>query len=214
MAKQTITHGEYAHYLEPIFGLISGILFIYLSTKYFEDHESFDVMGLRKQGGLVALVTVLAMTVHSLPEGIAIGVSFGSQNAGSHFGPAVAAAIAIHNIPEGVAISIALLSQGLSLKQCAFWCIMSSVPQVLGAVPAAYAVWAFQPLLPIGLAFAAGAMAYLILTDLIPEAYSQSGLPLSSMCMVCGWALMHYLTLMVHYVQDVTHAPTADFATM
>ena len=83
-------------------------------------------------------------------------------------------AIAVHNVPEGLAISAALRSRGASVLACAGWRVFSSLPQPLMAVPAFAFVDAFAPVLPYGLGFAAGAMVFMVLDELLPEAYGDA----------------------------------------
>ena len=168
-------------------GFLSGVALVAWMMRWVSAHENFDVAGLRKQSGVAGLMVVLVMTLHSLPEGVAIGVAYGEAavSQSTHFGWSIALVLAIHNIPEGVAITPALRGQGLPIRSCFFWAIVSSIPQPLGAVPAAAAVWFFQPLLPGRLAFAAGAMLYLVGAELIPEARKK----LSSMGLLGGVAV-------------------------
>ena len=135
-----------------------------------------------EQADFRKLVLILGiLTVHSFPEGIAIGVSFadlGLGNGGVPFLgtsiPLLAAfmtvAISIHNIPEGTAISIPLQALGVSRPKMVWWAIFSSLPQPIGAVIAFYFVRTARELLPFGFGFAAGAMIYLVLSEFIPEA--------------------------------------------
>ena len=83
----------------------------------------------------------------------------------------ITVAIAVHNIPEGVAISAVLRPNGVSLLRCAGWSIGSSLPQPVMAVPAYLFVDAFAPALPYGIGFAAGAMVFMVLLEILPEAY-------------------------------------------
>ena len=108
------------------------------------------------------------MTAHSFSEGVAVGVSFGGSEA---LALAITVAIAVHNIPEGLAISAVMRSKGQSVWACAGWSIFSSLPQPLMAVPAYLLVDWVRPVLPYGLGFAAGAMAFMVLDELLPEAY-------------------------------------------
>lgn len=108
------------------------------------------------------------MTAHSFSEGVAVGVSFGGSEA---LALAITVAIAVHNIPEGLAISAVMRSKGQSVLACAAWSIFSSLPQPLMAVPAFLLVDLARPVLPYGLGFAAGAMAFMVLDELLPEAY-------------------------------------------
>jgi ZIP family zinc transporter len=132
------------------------------------------------------LVLILGiLTIHSFPEGVAVGVSFaelGLQNVppgdtlvvGGLTLPILAVfmtvAISVHNIPEGVAISIPLRSMGVSEWRMVWWAVFSSLPQPIGAVIAYYFVTLAKQFLPFGFGFAAGAMVYLVLTEFIPEA--------------------------------------------
>ncbi|GAB4550590.1 MAG: ZIP family metal transporter [Phycisphaerales bacterium] len=166
-------------YLEVVLGGLVGLLFFLLAGRWLDEHEEFDVGGLRKAGGLTALLIVGAMTIHSLPEGVAVGVGFGVANPdigqGLGFGSAISTAIAFHNIPEGLAISVALRSRGLSVGKCALWSIVSSVPQPLAAPIAAWLAWIFVPMLPAGMGFAAGAMLALVAMELGPNAWKRVG---------------------------------------
>ena len=94
-------------------------------------------------------------------------MSFGSDEA---LGIVIAIAIAIHNIPEGLAISLVLIPRGVSVGRAGAWSIFSSLPQPLMAVPAFLFVETFEPFLPVGLGFAAGAMLWMAAAELVPEA--------------------------------------------
>ena len=86
----------------------------------------------------------------------------------------IAIAIAIHNVPEGLAISLVLVPRGTSVHAAAGWSIFSSLPQPLLAVPAFLFVDAFSSILPIGLGFAAGAMVWMVIGELLPEALAMA----------------------------------------
>ena len=115
---------------------------------------------------------VVVMTVHSFSEGVAVGVSFGG---GVELATLITAAIAVHNIPEGVAITAVMRPRGVSVARSGFWSVVSSLPQPLMAVPAFLFVEAFRPGLPWGLGFAAGAMVFMVLVELLPEAFHEGG---------------------------------------
>jgi ZIP family zinc transporter len=127
------------------------------------------------------LVLILGiLTVHSFPEGIAVGVSFadlGLEGGAQFLGftvPLLAVfmtvAISIHNVPEGTAISIPLRAMDVSEWRMVWWAVFSSLPQPIGAVIAFTFVRVAREVLPYGFGFAAGAMIYLVLTEFIPEA--------------------------------------------
>ena len=111
------------------------------------------------------------MTVHSFAEGAGVGAAFGG---GKEFGIVVAIAIAIHNIPEGLAISLVLVPHGASVRAAAGWSIVSSLPQPLVAVPAYLFVATFSTMLPTALGFAAGAMVWIAVRDLVPDALAHA----------------------------------------
>jgi zinc transporter ZupT len=120
------------------------------------------------------ILIVVVMTVHSMAEGIAVGAAFGG---GRDLAILITAAIAVHNVPEGLAISAVLRPRGTSILKCAWWSFFSSIPQPLLAVPAFLFVEAIQPALPYGLGFAAGAMIFMVLVELLPEAYEEGRRP-------------------------------------
>ncbi|GJM24180.1 MAG: dihydroorotate dehydrogenase [Phycisphaerae bacterium] len=169
-------------------GVALGSLFFLAAARWVEHNDELDLLALRKKSGAASLLIVLAMTIHSLPEGIAIGVGYGSGQ--NEFGLAVALAIGIHNIPEGLAIALALRPRGVSTWACVGWALFSSIPQPLAAVPAAWAVWLFNPLLPGLMGFAAGAMLHLVVSELLPVGTSQSGKTATATAFVAGVVVM------------------------
>jgi len=100
-----------------------------------------------------------------------VGVAFGGEQA---LGILIAVAIAVHNVPEGLAISLVLVPAGTSVARAAAWSVFSSLPQPLMAVPAFLLVETFAPFLPVGLGFAAGAMLWLVASELVPEAVRET----------------------------------------
>ena len=136
------------------------------------------------------LLIVGVMTIHSFTEGIGVGVAFGG---GEELGLVIALAIAVHNIPEGLAISLVLVPRGVSVGRSAAWSVFSSLPQPLMAVPAFLFVEWFEPLLPAGLGFAAGAMAWIVVGDLLPEAVHDA--PAWTVTLVGGLAAAAMLAL-------------------
>jgi zinc transporter ZupT len=148
-------------------GILIGTFLILLAQMRLSDREELDVGALSGADALKALLIVGVMTAHSFAEGVGVGVSFGG---GQEFGAFISVAIAIHNIPEGLAISLVLIPKGVKPWKVVLWAIFTSVPQPLIAVPAFLFVEVFQPFLPIGLGLAAGAMVWMITSELIPDA--------------------------------------------
>ena len=150
-------------------GVNLGILFIVVAQRLLGNHDP-EIGAFRGAGARRMLLMVVVMTVHSFAEGAAVGVSFGG---GAALATAITVAIAVHNVPEGLAITAVLRPQGVSLLACAAWSVFSSLPQPLMAVPAYLFVERFADALPYGLGFAAGAMIFMVLVELLPEAYEQ-----------------------------------------
>ncbi len=160
-------------------GAAAGVIAIVLTRRVLGRRREFHVGAFSGADSRRMLVIVGLMTMHSFTEGIGIGVSFGSDEA---FGIVIAIAIAIHNIPEGLAISLVLVPRGVSVGRAGAWSIFSSLPQPLMAIPAFLFVEAFEPFLPVGLGFAAGAMLWMVAVELVPEALEVA--PVSSVIVV------------------------------
>jgi len=160
-------------------GMLAGVTLVVLAHEVLMDAEidprQYEEADFKK---LVLILGVL--TVHSFPEGVAVGVSFadlGLEGGTQLFGftvPLLAVfmtlAISIHNVPEGTAISIPLRAMGVSKWKMVWWSVFSSLPQPIGAVAAFAFVRYAREFLPYGFGFAAGAMIYLVLSEFIPEA--------------------------------------------
>jgi zinc transporter ZupT len=177
-------------------GILLGGAFMNYTDKHFSGpstsfHKHYLNRGVTKR----SLLIFLAMFVHSIPEGIAIGVAFATMNL--QFGLVMATAIAVHNIPEGIAVSLPLKRDGISTKNCALASIMTSMPQPVMAVPSALLAWFFEPILPIGLGFAGGAMIYLVVSELIPDALEEGGKSLTAFGVIIGLTGMLLITTLL-----------------
>jgi zinc transporter ZupT len=153
--------------LRVVLGFALGVAFIIATRRLLEHREHHVIGSLRGADARKALIIVGVMTLHSFTEGVGIGVSFGG---GEALGAFITAAIAVHNIPEGLAISLVLVPRGTRVSTAAAWSVFSSLPQPLMAVPAFVFVEAFEPVLPVGLGFAAGAMVWMVFAELLPDA--------------------------------------------
>ena len=158
-------------------GIFLGASMMMLTSLWLDDHH-FEVGGMSQEGSKRIIMVLATLFIHSFPEGLAIGVAYGSGEAG--LGLVMAVAIAIHNIPEGVAVSLPLRAEGVSGWKCVGWAIFSGVPQLIAAVPAYLAVVAFRPVLPYAFGFAAGAMIFLVMSEMIPESRDSEKQRLSS----------------------------------
>lgn len=155
-------------------GAAAGLAFIAGSRWVLGRFDDFHVGALKGADARKSLLIVGVMTVHSAAEGIGMGVSFGG---GAELGVFISLAIAVHNIPEGLAISLVLVPRGVSVARAAAWSVFSSLPQPLLAVPAYLFILTFRDYLAPGFGFAAGAMGWMVMTELLPEARREFDTP-------------------------------------
>jgi ZIP family zinc transporter len=153
-----------------------------------------EAEGMRTPWGKSTLL-VLAITLHNIPEGLAIGVAFGAVAAGydsASLGAAIALTIGIgiQNCPEGTAIAVPLRREGLSRFKSWWWGQMSAVVEPVAAVAGAIAVTMMRPILPYALAFAAGAMIFVVVEEVIPESQSGGHGDLATLGAMIGFAVM------------------------
>lgn len=142
-----------------------------------------------------SILLVLAITLHNIPEGLAVGVAFGAVASGvpsANLGAAVALAIGIglQNFPEGAAVAIPLRREGLSRGKCFWYGQLSGVVEPIAGVLGAVAVMWMRPILPYALSFAAGAMIYVVVEELIPESQLEKNTDLATVGAMLGFALM------------------------
>jgi ZIP family zinc transporter len=145
-----------------------------------------------------SILLVLAITLHNIPEGLAVGVGFGAVAAGipsASLSGAVALAIGIglQNFPEGAAVSIPLRREGLSRWKSFVYGQASGLVEPIAGLLGAALVLAMRPILPYALAFAAGAMIYVVAEEVLPEASRGSNGHLATMGTMAGFALMMLL---------------------
>ncbi|XP_032520493.1 zinc transporter ZIP11 [Danaus plexippus] len=140
------------------------------------------------------MLLVVAITVHNIPEGLAVGVGFGaaasSPTASFHSARNLALGIGIQNFPEGLAVSLPLHSAGFSVWRAFWYGQLSGMVEPVFGVLGAVAVAAAQPALPYALAFAAGAMIYVVADDIIPEANASGNGKLATWGCIVGFVVM------------------------
>ena len=140
----------------------------------------------------------LAITIHNIPEGLAVGVTFGAlANHNSHaaFIGAIglAVGIGIQNIPEGAALSIPIRTDGKSRKEAFFWGSFSAIVEPIAALIGAFAVMFMAPILPYALSFAAGAMIFVVVEELIPESQTNGNTDMATLGLMIGFTIMMIL---------------------
>lgn len=154
-------------------GFACGVLNILLTksvlAKYDLDLAVPNVQDVKK-----VILIIFVMTLHSVSEGIGIGVSFGGKS-GTQLGQFISLSLGIHNIPEGLAVALVMRSRGFTKLRTIIWCVFTSLPQPVMAVPAFLFIENFEPMLAAGLGFAAGAMIYVAIFELMAEAVEQCG---------------------------------------
>ncbi len=138
---------------------------------------------------------VLAITMHNIPEGLAVGVLFGGVAAGfdgATIGGAVALAIGIglQNFPEGFAVSMPIRRQGVSKWKSFMYGQSSAIVEPIAAVIGAWAVMTFQPILPYALSFAAGAMIFVVVEEVIPETQRDKYTDIATLGFIGGFIVM------------------------
>jgi ZIP family zinc transporter len=142
-----------------------------------------------------SVLLVMAITLHNIPEGLAVGVAFGAVAVG-YPGASLAAAVAlaigigIQNFPEGLAVSVPLRREGLSRWKCFMYGQFSGMVEPVFGVLGALLVILMRPILPYALAFAAGAMIYVVIEELIPEAHENKNIDLATMGAIVGFVVM------------------------
>ena len=146
-----------------------------------------------------SVLLVLAITLHNIPEGLAVGVAFGALasdlSAASLAGAiALALGIGIQNFPEGAAVSVPLRREGFSRLKSFWYGQLSGVVEPIAGVAGALAVILIKPILPYALAFAAGAMIYVVVEELIPESQrNQANIDIVTMATMAGFSVMMIL---------------------
>lgn len=193
--------GSLPSWVPPVIGFLVGGIFLRL-LDYVLPHLH-PGMRISEAEGIEtswrrSVLLVSAITLHNIPEGLAIGVAFGAVGVGlgegvpaASLGGAVALAVGIglQNFPEGTAVSMPLRREGMSRARSFFYGQLSAVVEPVAAVAGAAAVLVAQPILPYALAFAAGAMIFVVAEELIPEA--KRGSPdIAAISLMVGFAVM------------------------
>lgn len=186
-------------------GFLGGGAFLFLVDKLLPHlHSGLDVSQAEgiKTSWQRSVLLVLAITLHNIPEGLAVGVAFGAAATGDISAASVSGAIALaigiglQNFPEGAAVSIPLRREGFSRTKSFLYGQASGIVEPIAGVIGAFAVIKMRPILPYALAFAAGAMIYVVVEELIPEAQREEGGSKTDVatigCMV-GFAVMMIL---------------------
>lgn len=167
----------------------------------FQDDEIKEPGKMSKEQKLVSwkriLLLIVAITIHNIPEGLAVGVGFGAigkaKSASFENARNLAIGIGIQNFPEGLAVSLPLRAAGVSVWKSFWYGQLSGMVEPIAGVIGAFAVVVAEPLLPYALAFAAGAMVYVVNDDIIPEAQTFGNGKFASAMSIVGFTVMMVL---------------------
>ena len=183
----------------PAAGFLLGALFLYYLDKKVPHLHLFEPVK-NAEGPKTNLkkteLLVIAIALHNIPEGLAVGVAFGAfahgMDIGIEIGGAIALAIGmgLQNAPEGFAVSMPLRRQGLSKFKSWQWGQLSAIVEPIFAVIGAAIVISIYPILPYALAFAAGAMIFIVVEEVIPESQRGGNTDLATMGLIAGFIVM------------------------
>ncbi len=179
-------------------GFLLGGLFLYIADKIIPHlHLGFPMNEAEgpKTSWHRSILLVLAITLHNIPEGLAVGVAFGAlasdlPSATMAGAVALALGIGIQNFPEGAAVSVPLRREGFSRLKSFWYGQASGMVEPISGVLGAAAVILIKPILPYALSFAAGAMIYVVVEELIPESQLEKNTDIATMGAMGGFAVM------------------------
>ncbi|KAG9452672.1 hypothetical protein H6P81_005576 [Aristolochia fimbriata] len=156
-----------------VIGILSGGVFIWLCKKFLEKFGEVSMLDIKGADAHKVVLVIGIMTLHSFGEGSGVGVSFAGSK-GLSQGLLVTLAIAVHNIPEGLAVSMVLASRGVSPQNAMLWSVITSLPQPIVAVPSFICADAFHKVLPFSTGFAAGCMIWMVIAEVLPDAFKEA----------------------------------------
>lgn len=185
-------------WIPPLVGFLSGGIFLRVfdallphlhPSKLIEDAEGLPTPWRR------SILLVTAITLHNIPEGLAVGVAFGAAAINPEAGAlttaiVLAIGIGLQNFPEGIAVAMPLRREGMSRTKSFLYGQASGIVEPIAGVLGAALVFLIQPILPYALAFAAGAMIYVVVEETIPESHAEGNTDLATLGLMIGFALM------------------------
>ncbi|TDX51662.1 ZIP family metal transporter [Orenia marismortui] len=174
-----------------LFGILAGGGFLDLVDKFFPDtnllsNSTDEDTNLRK-----VWLFALAITIHNFPEGLAVGVGFGDGDILNGLGLAIA--IGLQNIPEGLAVAIPFVKEKMEVWKAFIIALASGLVEPIGGLLGVGLIQISRPVLPFALAFAAGAMLFVISNEIIPESQKNSTSSLSTHAILIGFVIMMFL---------------------
>ena len=188
-------------WVPPLAGFLAGGIFLRVIDK-FTPHLHLNMPTENAEGLKTSwhrsILLVLAITLHNIPEGLAVGVAFGAAAAGFPSATVASAVIlalgiGIQNFPEGTAVAVPLRREGFSRFRSFWYGQLSGIVEPISGVIGAASIFLIKPLLPYALSFAAGAMIYVVVEELIPESQSSGNTDLATLGTMLGFAVMMVL---------------------
>jgi ZIP family zinc transporter len=199
MAAASPLYGEAFKWVPALVGFLCGAAALRLTDRLLPHiHPDLAVAEGPKTAWHRSTLLVIAITIHNIPEGLAVGVAFGAaacltgaaRHAQLMAAVALAIGIGLQNFPEGSAVSLPLRREGVSRLRAFWYGQLSAVVEPVGGVLGAALVLAMSSLLPYALAFAAGAMIFVVAEELIPESQRGGSVDLATMGVIVGFAVM------------------------
>lgn len=176
-------------------GMIIGSLFLHFADKRLP-HLHFDAIPDANKDSLQKIwLFIIAITIHNFPEGMSVGVSFGSGNINN--GITLAIAIALQNIPEGLAVALPLVGLGYNKWKAVGIATLTGLVEPVGGLLGITMVTTFSSILPIAMGFAAGAMLFVISEEIIPETHSNGRSRYATFSLMIGFIIMMALDNML-----------------
>ncbi|KAG6693351.1 hypothetical protein I3842_10G163900 [Carya illinoinensis] len=210
-----------------VIGILAGGIFVLLCKKFLEQYGEVSMLDIKGADAAKVILVIGIMTLHSFGEGSGVGVSFAGSKGFSQ-GLLVTLAIAVHNIPEGLAVSMVLASRGVSPQNAMLWSVITSLPQVEGtnllliesdlnpwpivAVPSFICADAFNKFLPFCTGFAAGCMIWIVVAEVLPDAFKEASSSQVASAATLSVAFMEALgTLFQSFSHDYSSEDASGF---
>lgn len=187
--------------LIAVLGFMSGGIILFLGDKIcdriLKKSKNINIGSLKR-----SLLLIISITLHNIPEGLAVGISFGSLIYGNDeklllSSIVFALGIGLQNFPEGSAVSLPLRREGMSVKKSFFYGQLSGLVEPISGVIGALLVVKIKTILPFFLCFAAGAMIYVVVEELIPESQANKSKKLMALFTLIGFTLMMFLDVLL-----------------
>lgn len=185
-------------FIPAVVGLFAGVLFLQITDIILAQLHKRDVSVANADSPKHSSMLMFAVSLHNLPEGMAVGVIYvglmlGNEGITAAGALAVSIGIAIQNFPEGAIISMPLRTSGKSKTRSFVYGVLSGIIEPIGAVITILFAWLVVPLLPYLLSFAAGSMLYVVVAELVPEMYEDDRSHMGTWMFSIGFAVMMLL---------------------